>query len=143
MKPFQRTTLVVVILPVAVVVLFSLALSVRPGASKQAGSAPAAVSPPNATYVRSFEKWKAEQTEDLKQNWLPLAGLYWLKPGANTFGSDPSNAAVFPKGPDMRESSFLKERLSASSCFPKRTRLLRARRSLESSWIRIFPGIPP
>ncbi len=60
------------------------------------GSSPAA---PDAAYVQSFEKWKAEQIDDLKQNWLPLAGLYWLKPGANSFGTAPENAVVFPKGP--------------------------------------------
>jgi uncharacterized protein (DUF1684 family) len=54
---------------------------------------------PDAAYVQSFEKWKAEQIEDLKANWLSLAGLFWLKPGANTFGTDASNAIVFPKGP--------------------------------------------
>jgi uncharacterized protein (DUF1684 family) len=60
------------------------------------GSSPAA---PDAAYVQSFEKWKAEQIDDLKQNWLPLAGLYWLKPGVNSFGTAPENAVVFPKGP--------------------------------------------
>src|SRR5580700_11346097 len=60
------------------------------------GSLPAA---PDAAYVQSFEKWKAEQIDDLKQNWLPLAGLYWLKPGANSFGMAPDNAVVFSKGP--------------------------------------------
>lgn len=64
--------------------------------AKAAGSAPAA---PDPAYLQSFEKWKAEQIDDLKKNWLPLAGLYWLKPGANSFGSDASNAIVFPKGP--------------------------------------------
>ena len=54
---------------------------------------------PDAAYVQSFEKWKAEQVDDLKQNWLPLAGLYWLKPGVNSFGTAPENAVVFPKGP--------------------------------------------
>jgi uncharacterized protein len=57
------------------------------------------IAAPDAVYVQSFEKWKAEQLEDLKQNWLPLAGLYWLKPGANTFGAAANNAVVFPKGP--------------------------------------------
>jgi uncharacterized protein (DUF1684 family) len=47
-------------------------------------------------YQASVEKWKAEMAEDLKQNWLPLAGLFWLKPGDNTFGSASSNALVFP-----------------------------------------------
>src|SRR5882672_2136376 len=58
-----------------------------------------AASPPDAAYIESFEKWKAGQIEDLKENWLPLAGLYWLKQGANAFGSDPENAVAFPKGP--------------------------------------------
>ena len=53
----------------------------------------------DAAYIQSFEKWKAAETDDLKTNWLPLVGLFWLKPGVNAFGSDPSNAIVFPKGP--------------------------------------------
>jgi uncharacterized protein len=61
-----------------------------------AGSAPAA---PDPAYVQSFEKWKTEQIDDLKKNWLPLAGLYWLRPGANSFGGDAANAIVFPKSP--------------------------------------------
>jgi hypothetical protein len=54
---------------------------------------------PDAAYLKSFEQWKSELVDDLKQNWLTLAGLYWLKPGENTFGTDPANAIVFPKGP--------------------------------------------
>src|ERR1022692_4073361 len=54
---------------------------------------------PAAAYVQSFERWNAEQIDDLKQNWQPLAGLYWLKPGVNSFGMAPENAVVFPKGP--------------------------------------------
>jgi uncharacterized protein len=54
---------------------------------------------PDAAYIQSFEKWKAEETADLKENWLSLAGLFWLKPGANTFGSDAASQIVFPKGP--------------------------------------------
>src|SRR5437879_4566463 len=59
----------------------------------------AALYPPDAAYLQSFEKWKAELIDDLKQNWLPLAGLFWLKPGANTFGSANDNAIVLPAGP--------------------------------------------
>jgi uncharacterized protein (DUF1684 family) len=81
----------IVLLTVAVTLLGSAVLV--PGAS---GSSPAA---PDAAYVQSFEKWKAEQVDDLKQNWLPLAGLYWLKPGVNSFGAAPENAVIFPKGP--------------------------------------------
>src|SRR5215510_8822472 len=42
---------------------------------------------PDAAYLQSFEKWKADLIADRKARWLPLAGLFWLKPGANTFGS--------------------------------------------------------
>jgi uncharacterized protein (DUF1684 family) len=71
-------------------VLLLSALFVLGAASREA---------PDAAYVQSFEKWKAEQTTDLKENWLSLAGLFWLKPGANTFGSDASNMIVFSTGP--------------------------------------------
>jgi hypothetical protein len=54
---------------------------------------------PDAAYVQSFEKWKAGETADLQQNWLSLVGLFWLKPGKNSFGSDPGNQVVFPQGP--------------------------------------------
>lgn len=53
---------------------------------------------PDAAYLQALNKWKASETEDLKQNWLPLAGLFWLKPGVNTFGSGADNGLVFPKG---------------------------------------------
>src|SRR5882724_3528690 len=59
----------------------------------------AAIQPPDAAYLQSFEKWKGELVDDLKQNWLPLAGLFWLKPGANTFGAADDNAIVLPSGP--------------------------------------------
>jgi uncharacterized protein len=59
-------------------------------------SNPAAV---DLAYQQSFDKWKVELVDDLKQEWLPLAGLFWLKPGENSFGADPKNAIVFPKGP--------------------------------------------
>jgi len=58
-----------------------------------------AKSAPDASYLQAFTKWKADLVDDRKQNWLPLAGLFWLKPGENTFGSDTHGAVVFPKGP--------------------------------------------
>jgi len=50
-------------------------------------------------YQQSVDKWKAELVEGRKNNWLPLAGLFWLKPGENTFGTARQNSIVFPKGP--------------------------------------------
>ena len=78
----------------AVLIAFAVVLLVRVVTFAR----PAAESP-DAAYVQAFDKWKADQTEDLKANWLPLTGLFWLKPGVNTFGSDAENAMVFPKGP--------------------------------------------
>ena len=67
------------------------------------GSTAAADKPASSSvdpaYQQSFDRWKSELVDDLKQEWLPLAGLFWLKPGENTFGTDPKNAIVFPKGP--------------------------------------------
>lgn len=77
---------------VAVVLFF--ALLAHPPLS--AGSPPQS---PDPAYQQSFDKWKAGMVDDLKQNWLPLVGLFWLKPGENSFGTDPANAVVFPKGP--------------------------------------------
>jgi uncharacterized protein len=80
--------------PAAVVLMALASLSLLLGAGKDASPVV-----PDAAYVQSFEKWKADQVNDLRANWLPLAGLFWLKPGANSFGSDAANAVVFPKGP--------------------------------------------
>jgi uncharacterized protein len=82
------------ITPLVAVAIILLGAVVR--VTCASGSSPTV---PDAAYVQSFEKWKAEQIDDLKQSWLPLAGLFWLKPGVNSFGTAPENAVVFPKGP--------------------------------------------
>ena len=50
-----------------------------------------------AAYTASIKHFDSLRVKALtEQNgWLNLAGLYWLKPGNNTFGSAPSNALVF------------------------------------------------
>jgi uncharacterized protein (DUF1684 family) len=64
-----------------------------------AGPAQIAPSPaPDASYRDAFEKWKTELADDLRENWLSLAGLFWLKPGTSSFGSDPRNQIVLPSG---------------------------------------------
>jgi hypothetical protein len=72
--------------------IFFAACSILPAADKSAA-------PPDAAYQQSLDQWKAALVADLKQDWVPLAGLFWLKPGENSFGTDPKNAFVFPKGP--------------------------------------------
>lgn len=50
-------------------------------------------------YSAEINKWHNHRVENLKREngWLNLAGLFWLKPGENKFGSDPSNDIIFPK----------------------------------------------
>jgi len=52
----------------------------------------------DAAYQREVEKFRAEEIQDLKSSWLVLAGLFWLKPGANAFGTASSNPIVLPAG---------------------------------------------
>ncbi len=51
------------------------------------------------TYIESIEEWQHQRLERLrsKNGWLNLAGLFWLKPGENSFGSDPDNDIIFPE----------------------------------------------
>ncbi len=51
-------------------------------------------------YIAEIKAWHKRRIENLKKEngWLNLAGLYWLKEGINTVGSDTSNDIVFPRG---------------------------------------------
>ena len=51
-------------------------------------------------YIEEIKNWQKERVESLKKEdgWLNLAGLYWLRPGSNTFGAEAGNQLVFPKG---------------------------------------------
>jgi uncharacterized protein (DUF1684 family) len=49
-------------------------------------------------YRAQIEQWRARRLEGLQSpdGWLTLAGLYWLHPGINRVGSDPSGEVVLP-----------------------------------------------
>jgi uncharacterized protein (DUF1684 family) len=53
-------------------------------------------------YQKEIATWHKQRIEELKapNGWLNLAGLFWLKPGKNSFGSATTNDIVF-KHPDM------------------------------------------
>jgi len=53
------------------------------------------------THKKEVEEWRAHRFARLKADdgWLTLVGLFWLQDGDNSFGTDPSNKVVFPKGP--------------------------------------------
>ena len=52
----------------------------------------------NSPYVADVEQWRTKREERLKADggWLTVSGLFWLKDGANTFGSAPGNDIVLP-----------------------------------------------
>ena len=51
-------------------------------------------------YRKEIQEWQAKRLARLTSDngWLTLCGLFWLKEGENTFGSDSSNAIIFPPG---------------------------------------------
>jgi uncharacterized protein (DUF1684 family) len=51
-------------------------------------------------YRAKVEDWRAKRQARLeaKGGWLTLAGLFWLKDGANRFGTDPDCEIVLPEG---------------------------------------------
>jgi uncharacterized protein (DUF1684 family) len=52
-------------------------------------------------YQTSIEQWRQQREASLKADggWLTVAGLIWLKDGANAAGSDASSDIVLPRGP--------------------------------------------
>ena len=46
--------------------------------------------------------------EDCRRNWLTLVGLFWLKSGENSFGTDAGNALVFPAGSTLARCGSLR-----------------------------------
>ncbi len=49
--------------------------------------------------IKDLKEWQETRVEEITASggWMSLAGLYWLKEGKNTFGSNPSNQIVFPE----------------------------------------------
>jgi uncharacterized protein (DUF1684 family) len=74
----------------AIVVILTLA-AVVPGCRRRAAADP---------YAEEIARYRAEREASLRADdgWLTVAGLFFLQPGANSFGSDPSNAIVLPAG---------------------------------------------
>lgn len=60
-------------------------------------------------YENEIEAWHAERIKTLtsKDGWLNLAGLYWLEPGINTFGTDSSNQIIFPDSSMEKQGGYL------------------------------------
>jgi uncharacterized protein (DUF1684 family) len=60
----------------------------------------AAIAEGQGSYRTSIESWRQEREAQLKtdQGWLTVTGLFWLKEGANNFGTGADNEIVLPSG---------------------------------------------
>lgn len=60
-----------------------------------------AVSAFQAAYPAEIARWRHDREARLTADdgWLTVAGLFWLKPGPNTFGTAPDAAIALPDGP--------------------------------------------
>jgi uncharacterized protein (DUF1684 family) len=63
------------------------------------GSSPLSAQLPDADarVTREIEAWRAQHEADYRRDYVPLAGLFYLKEGANTAGSAPTSTFVLPK----------------------------------------------
>src|SRR6516164_4013244 len=54
----------------------------------------------STSYQQEIEQWRHRYEAALRADdgWLTLAGLFWLKEGENTIGTDRKNSFVLPKG---------------------------------------------
>lgn len=52
------------------------------------------------SYSAAIERWRAAREVALRADdgWLTVVGLFWLRPGLNRVGTDPSNDIVLPDG---------------------------------------------
>ena len=76
--------------------------ALAPRAEASAGEAEVRAETPatEATYADSMAVLRARREERLRspEGWLAVAGLFFLEPGPNAFGSDPGNPVTLPEG---------------------------------------------
>jgi uncharacterized protein len=110
------------------------------------GIAPAADEPVSSSidpaYQQSFDQWKSALVDDLKLEWLSLAGLFWLKPGENAFGTDQKNAVVFPKGPAHAGSFNLQDKIVTARFTPDSHAVIEGKRLTSAELRPDAPGEP-
>jgi uncharacterized protein (DUF1684 family) len=70
---------------------------------------PGAQAPDGDGYEESIRQWQRQREERLRSanGWLTIAGLYWLEPGEQSFGSGPGNDLLFPEGSVPAEAGVL------------------------------------
>ncbi len=61
------------------------------------------------SYMEEIQLWHQKRNEyQVSENgWVNLAGLFWLKEGINSFGSDVVNNLVFPEGKAPEKAGYM------------------------------------
>lgn len=75
----------------------------------------------NKVYINEINEWHQKRINNLKldNGWLNLVGLYWLKEGENTFGSDKENDIIFPPNAPAKIGKYiLKDSIASIEIFP-------------------------
>lgn len=59
-------------------------------------------------FKNEIDEWHKERADFQlsRDGWINVRGLYWLKEGINSFGTDPSNDLVFPSGSINAKAGF-------------------------------------
>jgi hypothetical protein len=57
-------------------------------------------------YLDDVAKFRVEREKDIRQDWLPLVGLYWLKEGDNAIGSNPKSEVPLPSSTPASVGTF-------------------------------------
>jgi hypothetical protein len=65
---------------------------------------------PDPVYLADLQRFRASRLSSLTSpaGWLSVVGLFWLKPGDNSFGSAPDNAIPLKQGPAIAGSFQLR-----------------------------------
>lgn len=105
------------------------------------------IPPADPQYLKEHEAWKTERMAELKapDGWLALAGLFWLKPGANTFGSDSSNQVIFPAKAQGKMGVFHLEGDSVRMELAADVQATESisQKKVSSAMLRLLPGTAP
>ncbi|MFZ4426997.1 MAG: DUF1684 domain-containing protein [Saprospiraceae bacterium] len=106
-----------------------------------------AIPPADPAYLKAHADWNAARMAELKapDGWLALAGLFWLEPGANTFGSDSSNQVIFPAKSPARMGTFYLEGDSVRMELAPDIQAIEstAQNKVSSATLRLIPGTTP
>ena len=82
--------------------------------------------PPASTDAQSpipaIEAWRAKHEADYRRDWASIAGMYPLKPGANTAGSAATNDIVLPASVPSQTRHVRPERQGGARSNPRPAR---------------------